>query len=569
MIKSHPQHRIFLTYARANDENSQGAISRLKALIEKQVKERTGQRACIFKDNESMPPGARFKDVINETIDNDAIVMIAFITPSFFQSDYCKREVRRFLEREKRLGRRDLIIPVYLIEVDEIQALINRRGGDPKLKGSWLAKTLLQRTLLELRTPYEKRNFNSKECREQILQIAITIKDVFSAFEEIENKEPATPRPSEHSQRNEAKALDSTEYGKRTEHFLQEKEFLADRFGEYLWARLKHLNQATILLIDSGTTLYPFFSKFGRLAVNASTPGRDWIKNLMVITNNLAGVEWLMKNGKASDDKWAEVALPCIMLPGTPLPTYYAATGIPTDHRFSGVLEMLQPNLILETLRATCNCKVIALVTGNWVRIRNHFPHYPVPLARGRGHLDIKQAMINCADEVYVVAPLGKIFADRDKSEVQFVLHDFVDGQEKASNIYQEVRFEAKPLRNMSIDDEPEVSNKIRLVTTSRKERFVLSSLSKLLEKNSFLDTRNVTNENFEEFKRSFYVSKFTGVSNLMFEFDGVPIKLKEQIQTEFPHKESWGTGFLKCFHLANDTIERFLKSISADGLEK
>jgi F-box protein 11 len=41
--------------------------------------------------------------------------LVPVLTPSFFSSDQCRRELRRFLDRERRLGRRDLILPVYWI----------------------------------------------------------------------------------------------------------------------------------------------------------------------------------------------------------------------------------------------------------------------------------------------------------------------------------------------------------------------------------------------------------------------------------------------------------------------
>jgi F-box protein 11 len=38
------------------------------------------------------------------------------ITPGYMTSDYCRKELQRFLERERRLGRNDLILPIMYVE---------------------------------------------------------------------------------------------------------------------------------------------------------------------------------------------------------------------------------------------------------------------------------------------------------------------------------------------------------------------------------------------------------------------------------------------------------------------
>ena len=52
-------------------------------------------------------------------------MLIPILTPSFFNSEPCRAELEQFLEREKELGRNDLVLPLYYIDhpafSDEVQ----------------------------------------------------------------------------------------------------------------------------------------------------------------------------------------------------------------------------------------------------------------------------------------------------------------------------------------------------------------------------------------------------------------------------------------------------------------
>jgi hypothetical protein len=52
------------------------------------------------------------------------------ITPGFFKSQPCREEIGRFLDREKKLGRSDLIFPVYYVTTDVLDEE-SKRSADP------------------------------------------------------------------------------------------------------------------------------------------------------------------------------------------------------------------------------------------------------------------------------------------------------------------------------------------------------------------------------------------------------------------------------------------------------
>ena len=73
----------------------------------------------IFQDAAAIPKGADCEDRINEALDT-APFIIPILTPAFLQSEWCREEVPRFREREKILGRNDLIFPFHLTNTDHL-----------------------------------------------------------------------------------------------------------------------------------------------------------------------------------------------------------------------------------------------------------------------------------------------------------------------------------------------------------------------------------------------------------------------------------------------------------------
>ena len=51
---------------------------------------------------------------------DEASFMLPIVTPGFIQSEWCCKEVLRFREREKALGRSDLIFPFVYIRADDV-----------------------------------------------------------------------------------------------------------------------------------------------------------------------------------------------------------------------------------------------------------------------------------------------------------------------------------------------------------------------------------------------------------------------------------------------------------------
>lgn len=102
----------FLSYTRFDDRR--GKISDFQAWLSDAVEEVSGRPFEIFQDVEGIGLGQKWKDVLDEMLDQ-ARFFIPILTPKFFSSRPCREELIKFLEMERRAGRQDLVMPVYWI----------------------------------------------------------------------------------------------------------------------------------------------------------------------------------------------------------------------------------------------------------------------------------------------------------------------------------------------------------------------------------------------------------------------------------------------------------------------
>jgi DivIVA domain-containing protein len=115
----HKPPAAFMSYAQIDDKYLNGMLSEFRVRLSAEVRLQTGREFVIFQDRTAIAWGQNWQARINEALDT-VTLLIPIITPNFFKSRYCREELGRFLDREKRLGRNDLILPVYLISSDEM-----------------------------------------------------------------------------------------------------------------------------------------------------------------------------------------------------------------------------------------------------------------------------------------------------------------------------------------------------------------------------------------------------------------------------------------------------------------
>jgi len=181
-----------MSYVRLDDQYEGGQVSQFRERLAAEVRMQTGEEFLIFQDRNDIAWGQNWKTRIDETLDV-VTLLIPIITPSFFRSPPCREETTRFLQRERRLGRDDLILPVYYISSPEMDDP-ERRDADE------LAKVLASRQYIDWRE-MRFEPFTAPVVRRALAQFASRMRDTFW-------QQPALPlvRPSatQHTRTHEA-----------------------------------------------------------------------------------------------------------------------------------------------------------------------------------------------------------------------------------------------------------------------------------------------------------------------------------------------------------------------------
>jgi hypothetical protein len=115
----------FWSYVHSDDTHENGRITRLRERLERSIRFYSGLRDfTIFLDRKDIGWGERWAERLSDSID-DALLLFPVVTPSYFSSRPCRHEALAFQAREEKLGRSDLILPIYYLATDLMD------GGGP------------------------------------------------------------------------------------------------------------------------------------------------------------------------------------------------------------------------------------------------------------------------------------------------------------------------------------------------------------------------------------------------------------------------------------------------------
>jgi surface antigen len=104
----------FLSYVNLDDQHDQGRLTQFRERLSGEVRMHTGEAFNIFQDRKDIAWGQQWQERLDTSLAATTF-LLPIITPSFFKSEHCRAELARFIKREKELGRRDLILPVYYV----------------------------------------------------------------------------------------------------------------------------------------------------------------------------------------------------------------------------------------------------------------------------------------------------------------------------------------------------------------------------------------------------------------------------------------------------------------------
>lgn len=318
-----------------------------------------------------------------------------------------------------------------------------------------------------------------------------------------------------------------TIFGERSRHFQAEKQELAKQFTRYLLARCQKFaddERDVFLLIDSGTTLFPFFDHIAKLVANCRSRGENWVDRLHIVTNNLPGFEQLMKSGKrAPSDRHSRLAIQCRLLGGEALPEFAAVAGAKT---LASIRSLRSEPGVVEPI-------FISLIVGNWIRLSETQPQVPIPMVSDTDHHDVKKALMEISDEIYVVSPLGKVFVNQNVADINAAF--------KAGVRTVDVR-SYRPYGDLDISTD--IAAKVRLITTKRADlvRLLFTHSVKI---ESALTMHALVKDSV------FATLPLASVPHLSFPFSPVGASTDRhfaEFETEFPHEYTRNEEVLRMF---------------------
>lgn len=104
----------FWSYAHADDDAEGGRIANLARAVAAEYEIQMGEELPIFLDRDSLNWGDDWEDRVDEALAS-GFFFIPVLTPRYFRSDQCRRELQVFLARAQVLNLTALILPIRYI----------------------------------------------------------------------------------------------------------------------------------------------------------------------------------------------------------------------------------------------------------------------------------------------------------------------------------------------------------------------------------------------------------------------------------------------------------------------
>jgi len=158
----------FMSYVHLDDEHEAGRLTQFRERLSGEVRMQTGEEFPIFQDRTDIKWGQNWREHIDESLDK-VTFLIPIITPCFFKSAECRSEVEQFLERERKLKRNDLILPVYYVSCPLVDDEERRQADD-------LARVIAERQWADWRD-LRFEPFTSPDVRKALADMAIQIRE--------------------------------------------------------------------------------------------------------------------------------------------------------------------------------------------------------------------------------------------------------------------------------------------------------------------------------------------------------------------------------------------------------
>jgi|GEM_PF-636425 len=111
-----PDSKGFWSYVHLDDEAEGSRITRLAKDVTTQFEMLTGEPISLFVDRDALSWGDNWRDLVDSRLVSVAF-FIPVMTPRYFMSPECRRELQLFAREAVRLGVKELVLPLLYVEV--------------------------------------------------------------------------------------------------------------------------------------------------------------------------------------------------------------------------------------------------------------------------------------------------------------------------------------------------------------------------------------------------------------------------------------------------------------------
>jgi len=151
----------FISYTHDDDSWSGGLIRLITQRLAGELSLLAGAKQELWMDIDHLAWGTEFDRRIEDALLNSQF-FIPFMTPAYFDSDYCRKELQAFTGVADRLGLSELVFPIYF---STVPSMSDSDGSDPLIR----RMSQVQRSdWRELR----HQSLSGEQCRQEIAHMA-------------------------------------------------------------------------------------------------------------------------------------------------------------------------------------------------------------------------------------------------------------------------------------------------------------------------------------------------------------------------------------------------------------
>ncbi len=106
----------FWSYVHDDDDAEGGRITRLARDVTAQYEMISGEKINLFLDRDALSWGDNWREKIDHSLEATAF-FVAVLTPRYFMSSECRRELQTFVRGAEQIGLKSLVLPLVYIDI--------------------------------------------------------------------------------------------------------------------------------------------------------------------------------------------------------------------------------------------------------------------------------------------------------------------------------------------------------------------------------------------------------------------------------------------------------------------